>query len=963
MTTVPPDATGDATADPALESSTRPSSPLATTPWAASEGDLCRRFDSNATTGLTGAGARARLTAYGPNELTEEPPEAWWLRSARQFRDPLVLLLLVAIAISLVAWWFDGADEVPLEAVVIAAIVVLNAAIGYWQESKAIEAVAALRRLSATHMVVVRDGEPRSVATVDLVPGDVVQISEGDAIGADARLLEAASLQVIEAALTGESTPASKEVGRLAPDAELVDRSNMVFNGTAAASGRGTALVVATGMTTEIGRIASMLEQASDERTPLQRQIDWLGKVLGIAVVVLAIVVVGAILLTSDVSGARQFVDALLVGVSLAVAAVPEGLPAILSVVLALGVQRMAASHAVVKRLSSVETLGSASAICTDKTGTLTRNEMTIVRVVTQTAEVELTGVGYQPVGEVRPLDEAATDPAVLDDVGLVIGAGSLANDASMRRGESGHWEVYGDPTEVAFLVAERKLGLTARREGRFRRVGEVPFSSERKLMSTVQRDDDASRTAGDDRFLLVTKGAPDVLIERCTHVRVAGDELPLTDARRAAIEAAVDRLGDAALRSLAVGYRTLSEPPMAVEASMERDLVHLGVVGITDPPRAEARNAIADARRAGIRVIMITGDHPRTAARIGEQLGMGDGGEPACFTGRELASMSDDGFADAVDSASVFARVAPEHKLDVVRSLQSHGGVVAMTGDGVNDAPALKQADIGVAMGINGTEVSKEAADMILTDDNFATILRAVREGREIFDNIRKFLRYLLASNTGEVLVMVLGVLGAGLLGLATGEGELAVPLLATQILWINLLTDSALALALGVDPPVEEVMDRPPRPVGERVVDRSMLGTIAVVGGATALAGLAALDLELSGGVLGGSGDIETARTMVFTTVVLAQIFNAFNARSPRVSAFVRPFGNRLLWAASAVTVLLQVIVVHAAPLNEAFGTVPLDARRWAVCAVLASTVLLAEEIHKLILRAWRGAGTHRA
>jgi calcium-translocating P-type ATPase len=516
---------------------------------------------------------------------------------------------------------------------------------------------------------------------------------------------------------------------------------------------------------------------------------------------------------------------------------------------------------------------------------------------------------------------------------------------------------VLGDPTEAAFLVAERKLGLTAGRSARFERVAEVPFTSERKLMTTVDLDSeagDAVRHHDRPEFMLVTKGAPDVLLDRCTHERVGGDVVELTVERRRQIRDDVDRLADAALRTLAVAYRRLDVMTGDVDESIERDLVHLGVVGIVDPPRPEVIDAVADARRAGVRVIMITGDHPRTAARIGTQLGI-ESADGSGVTGTELSRLDDDAFADTVRRRSVFARVSPEHKLRIVEALQHDGNIVAMTGDGVNDAPALRQAEIGVAMGINGTEVSKEAADMILADDNFATILRAVREGREIFADIRKFLRYLLASNTGEVLVMFVGVLAAGALGLsdATSADGLNVPLLATQILWINLLTDSALALALGVDPAVEDVMNAPPRRITDRIIDRSMVTTIALIGSTTAIVGLVALDLELAGGLLGGSGDLTSARTMVFTTVVLAQIFNAFNARSDLVSAFVRPFDNRLLWAAAALTVVLQVLVVHAPPLQRAFDTESLDVAQWAVCVALASAVLWVDEIRKLLAR----------
>ncbi len=904
--------------------------------------------------GLSAVDVERRRERFGPNELDAEPPIPAWHRFLAQFRDPLVYLLLAAIVVSLLAWWVDGAGETPVEALVIAAIVLANAVLGYWQERRAIAAVAALAHMSATHSHVRRDGEVVSVANSELVPGDIVLLAEGDAVGADCRLLEVATLQAAEAPLTGESAPVDKQPDPLDGEVELGDRTNMVFNGTAVVRGRGVGVVVATGMETEIGRIATMLGRSPEEPTPLQQQISWLGKALGVVIVVLAAIVVGAILLTSEIASFADVVDALLVGVSLAVAAVPEGLPAILTVVLALGVQRMARERAIVKKLSSVETLGSASVICTDKTGTLTRNEMTIVRVVTGSADVEITGTGYDLSGEVRSAGVPVHDPELLEEIHLVVGAGSLANDATLQPTDDiGRVDVLGDPTEAAFLVAERKLGLTERRERRFRRVGEVPFNSERKLMTTVDRD--AHRSGTGQPLMITTKGAPDVLIERCDRERVGGEVVPLSAERRAEILAGVDRMADAALRTLAVAYRPVHDEPV-IDESIESDLIHLGVVGIIDPPRPEAAAAIAEARGAGIRVIMITGDHPRTAARIAQQLGIvaGDGqGVRDGVTGRTLAALDADQLAETVARESVFARVTPEQKLDIVEALQRDGNIVAMTGDGVNDAPALRRAEIGVAMGINGTEVSKEAADMILADDNFATILAAVREGRDIFSDIRKFLRYLLASNAGEVLVMFLGVLAAGALGLAESADGLAVPLLATQILWINLVTDSALALALGVDPAVENVMDVPPRRLTDRVIDRPMVLTIGLVGTVTALVGLVALDLELPGGLLGGSGSIESARTMVFTTIVLAQIFNAFNSRSDRVSAFVRPFDNRLLWAAVALTVVLQVAVVHTPPLQRAFDTVDLDARQWAICWMLAGLVLVAEEARKFLGR----------
>jgi potassium/sodium efflux P-type ATPase len=707
-------------------------------------------------------------------------------------------------------------------------------------------------------------------------------------------------------------------------------------------------------MDTEMGRVARLLGETEQDRTPLQVEVAHIGRMLGIAVIVIAVVVVAAILLTARIEQASDLVDVLIVGVSLAVAAVPEGLPAILSVVLALGVQRMARRRAIVKRLSSVETLGSASVICTDKTGTLTKNEMTIEKVVTASGEAQVTGIGYRPEGELRVDGHAIDDDDLFEEIAAVLGGGSLANDAVLRR-EDGEWTIQGDPTEAAFLVAEAKMGIAEERAARFERIGEVPFSSERKLMSTVEADA-GGEGPEDDRVVVVTKGAPDVLVGRCTAERVRGEVRALSDARRAEVLADVDRLADLALRTLAVAYRPLPGAPAGVDESLERELVYLGMVGIIDPPRPEAREAIAEARAAGVRTIMITGDHPRTAARIAHDLGIA-GADGRALTGVDLDALDDDALADAVREESVYARVAPEHKLRIVDALQDEGAIVAMTGDGVNDAPALKSADIGVAMGVTGTDVTREAADMILADDNFATIVAAVREGRGILSNIRKFLRFLLSSNIGEVLTMLLGVVLASALALdETGEA-VAVPLLATQILWINLLTDTAPALAMGVDPPPDDVMRRPPRRPTDRVIDAEMWVGIAWVGLVMAIASLIALDMRLPGGLIDGSGDIDEARTMAMTTLVLAQLFNCFNSRSDRVSAFHRLFTNRLLWGAIALSAALQVMVVHVPLLNDAFGTSPLRPSDWLVCLALASAVLWADEAKKLVERWLRG------
>ena len=917
-------------------------------PWSMDASAVIEQLGTDDRLGLTSVEAARRLARNGPNQLVAAAAVPRWRKVLAQFADPLIYLLLGAASVSLVAWAIEGADGVPFEVAVILVIVVLNAALGFVQEARAEQAVAALQRMAAPTAGVVRDGQEQRIAAAEIVRGDLLAVAEGDAVAADGRLVEAASLMVGEASLTGESEAVLKDARPLAEAVGIGDRVNMVFSGTAVARGRGRAIVTATAMDTELGRVATLLERTDTDATPLQREVARIGRTLGVAVIVIAVVVIGAILWTSEIHQLSDVVDVLLVGVSLAVAAVPEGLPAVLSLVLALGVQRMARRQAIVKRLSSVETLGSASVIASDKTGTLTKNEMTIVVVVTGSGHVDVSGAGYRPEGELRVDGRLVEDGVLHDEVREVLTAGSLANDAVLRQQADG-WVIHGDPTEAAFLVAEAKIGATERRLARFERIGEVPFTSERKLMSTLHTD--IERDGG---VALVTKGAPDVLLGRCTHERVAGAVRPLTAARREAVLAAVERLADRALRTLAVAYRPLPDTASVHEPdeSIERELVYLGTVGIIDPPRDEARVAITEAHAAGVRIVMITGDHPRTAARIAADLGITQS-TASTLSGAQIDQLDDDALRDATAGVSVYARVSPEHKLRIVTALRAGGEIVAMTGDGVNDAPALKAADIGIAMGIAGTDVTKAAADMILADDNFATIVTAVREGRAIFSNIRKFLRFLLSSNIGEVLTMFLGVVLAGPLGLEDVGGSIAVPLLATQILWVNLLTDTAPALAMGVDPPPDDLMSRAPRRLGERVIDGRMWIGIVWVGIVTAVVTLVALRVGLSGRIGGGSGEIVEGRTMAFTTLVLAQLFNAFNARSDRVSAFHRLFTNGYLWAAVALSTALQVAVVQLPLLNDAFDTAPIGLDQWLVCVGLASGVLWADEAKKLVVR----------
>jgi P-type Ca2+ transporter type 2C len=912
--------------------------------------EVLAALGSDRRRGLTSADARARLERQGANELKAEAPIPAWKRFAAQFQDVLVILLVIATGISAGLWLYERDSALPYEAIAIGAVILLNAIMGYVQESRAESAVAALRQMSAAQAHVFRDGERRTVPAAEIVPGDIILVEEGDTIPADARVIESTSLQTAEAALTGESLPVAKDADTGSGGDSLGDRHNMIYSGTSATYGRGRAVVVATGMQTEMGRIAGMLTAAGAETTPLQEELNRVGRLLGIAVVIIAVVMIATIFIVERVRDVAGIFDVLILGVALAVAAVPEGLPAVVTAVLSIGVQRMAGRNAIVRHLRAVETLGSASIIASDKTGTLTKNEMTVRRVVTASGQVVLSGTGYAPDGEARQENGAPVDGAVRLELERALTIADRANNATLHH-QDGRWTIHGDPTEAALLVAAHKIGLEEETlQRRFERTAEIPFSSERKLMSTVHRDADAA-----GRVLVFTKGAPDVLLTRCTHELVADEPRPLTDARRHAIHDANDALAERALRTLGVAFRSQGDGGgKASGEQLERDLVFAGLIGMIDPPRAEAKEAVARAKNAGVRPLMITGDHPRTAAVIAQELGIAS--DRRTITGAELQSMPDDALEEAVGTVSVYARVNPEHKLRIVKALQIRGAIVAMTGDGVNDAPALKMADIGVAMGITGTDVSKQAADMVLADDNFATIVAAVEEGRAIFSNIRKFLRYLLSSNIGEVMTMFFGVVLAGTIGLDAQDGTVVLPLLATQLLWINLVTDGTPALALGLDPSDRTLMKAPPRPRHEGVITARMWAGIFFVGIVMAAGTLYVLDASLPGGLVEGTGTLGRAQTMAFTTLMLFQLFNVFNARSDEDSAFRGMLRNRWLWAAVALSVVLQLAVLSIPFLQRAFSTESLSASDWLRCTLVASSVLWLRELTKLITPARR-------
>ena len=944
--------------------------------------EVAKALDVDTNTGLSSAEAQRRLEKFGPNQLASAPPVPKWKKFLAQFQDPLVYLLLAATVISLIAWFIErshgtAGEVLPFDAIVIILILIVNAVLGYIQEARAEQAVEALAQMTAPQTSVLRDGKIVHINTADVVPGDIVVLGEGDTVSADGRLFAAASLRIAEASLTGESVPVGKKPDTLDSAKALGDRTNMIFNGTSVTQGTGRAIVTGTGMNTQVGKIADMLSQTDDEDTPLQKEMTHVSKILGIAVCIIAAVVLVALFITQGFHKMPDdLIDSLLLAVSLAVAAVPEGLATILTVVLALGVQRMAKHNAIVKKLSSVETLGSASVICSDKTGTLTRNEMTVERIVTPSGEVQLTGTGYEPKGKMLGMGgDAIEESAPVNAEALrAIAVGAFANDGDLRQNDAGQWEIVGDPTEVSLVVASRKIKAD-RALGKLDRVAEVPFTSERKRMAVIGKD-----SSDNGNLSVYAKGAPDVLLGYCTRIAVGDAVRPMTEGDRQEILATVERLSGEAYRTLGEAYRPLGTTSLAdipgiktnaagqvtdiSEQSdvIERDLIWAGMVGIIDPPRTEVRDSVAEAHRAGIRTVMITGDHPLTAARIASDLGIIEKGGKA-LTGDQLDAMPDEAaFDKATSEVSVYARVAPEHKLKIVESLQRQGNIAAMTGDGVNDAPAVKSADIGVAMGITGTEVTKESAKMILADDNFSTIVAAVREGRVIFDNIRKFLRYLLSSNVGEVFTVFGGVMLAGVLGITQpGTTGVAVPLLATQLLWINLLTDAAPALAMGVDPQTDDVMARSPRKLTDRVIDRDMWIDIAFIGIIMAAVTLIGMDMHLEGGLftdrsIGGTHEFQMieARTMGFTILVFAQLFNAIASRSARQSAFVGLFSNKWLWGAIGLSVVLQLVVIYVPFLNSAFGTTPLGPWAWVECICLAAVVLIASEIYKAIMRA---------
>jgi Ca2+-transporting ATPase len=885
------------------------------TPWhMRTVEDTFERLKSTPS-GLTNSEAARRLAEFGPNELQAAGRVSPWAILLEQFKNILIIILLLATAFS--AFLGHGVEAIAITVIVLFAVV-----LGFVQEYRAERAIEALREMAAPAATVIREGRERRVPARELVPGDLILLATGDKVPADVRLIEAVNLQTVEAALTGESAPVEKHTRPL-EDERLPtgDRKNMAYAGTAVTYGRGRAVVVATGMATEFGKIARMLEAVETSKTPLQENLDRVGHALARAAVVVVIIIVAPGLFRG-----QPFIEMFIFGVALAVAVVPEALPAVVTISLALGVKRMVRRNALVRRLPAVETLGSTSVICSDKTGTLTRDEMTTRRLFVGGRLLEVSGTGYEPRGTFS-MNGTAVEPN--ESLSLLLRAAALASDARLERNEAGDkWEVKGDPTEGALVVAAAKAGLgKAELDAQFPRVSEIPFMAETKRMTTLHETPDG--------ITAYAKGAPEVIVQSCARLLTEGGEEPLDDARRAEVLEVARRMAGEALRVLAVAYKRDAAPEDA-----EQGMTLLGLVGMIDPPRPEAQAAVRECEEAGIKVIMITGDHPLTAKAVADELGLSKAGQ--VVTGAELEEMSDEELERAAGSVEVCARVSPAHKLRVVTALQKRGHVVAMTGDGVNDAPALKKADIGIAMGITGTDVSKEAAAMTLTDDNFASIVAAIEEGRGIFGNIKKYLMYLLSSNIGEIGLMA----GAALAGLP-------LPLSALQILYVNLATDGLPALALAVDPPEDDLMRRPPRDPRTGIFTRPVV-LLMLVGGLWSTV----VNLSLFIWALNSGRSVQEATTMTFVSLVLIEFFKAYNFRSDRHSVLRRPFANKWLNIAIVWELVMLGLILYVPLLERTFGTYGLSPRDWLLIVAVAFTISPVLELAKWAeRRGWFG------
>lgn len=848
--------------------------------------------------GLTSAEAQKRQQEFGYNELTQKESSPWIVRFLAQFKDTLIIILLIAAAVSVLV-----EPEEWIDSVIILLVVVVNALLGIMQESKAEKALEALKKMSSPTAKVIRNGQKAVIDAREVVVGDILLLEAGDSVASDARILEAHNLKVDESALTGESLPVSKHSNVIdADDVALGDRLNMVFQSCNITYGRGIALVTAIGMDNEVGKIAEMLMQGKQELTPLQIKLNQIGKSIGMLCIGVCVIVFGMEWLAG-----RDMIDAFKTSVALAVAAIPEGLATVVTIVLAMSVQRMVKENAIIRRLPAVETLGSTSIVCSDKTGTLTQNKMTVVKT-------------FMPHTGIVAFDDANDEETL-----RMLNYFTLGSDAEVIV-ENGVRKEIGDPTETALVVASAKKGF--HKDDllkRYKRIGELSFDSDRKMMTVFYEKD--------GKIISITKGGPDVILSRSNHVE--SKEIMTFN----------DTMAKDALRVLGVATRTWDAMPEEITSELvETDMTFIGLVGMIDPARPEVKGAISLAKQAGVRTIMITGDHITTATAIAKELGILNGDERA-ITGNELNLLSQEELQKDIESYSVYARVAPEHKVRIVNAWQAKGHVVAMTGDGVNDSPALKSADIGCAMGITGTDVAKGAAAMILTDDNFATIITSIREGRGIYDNIKKVVQYLLASNIGEVLT----IFGASLASVLYPHANIGVPLLPIHLLWVNLITDSLPAFALGVEPTESDVMERSPRAKNESFFSDGLTFTIVwqgiMVGG-----------LTLFSYFLGQQVNHDYGMTMAFITLSAAQLFHSFNVKSHHSILNKSLFNNKALWGAAIVGALMQLMIIFIPPLAKIFKLIPLDFTHFAMAVGLAASTIIISEITKLFIKVTR-------
>lgn len=879
-------------------------------------------ISSDSNSGLSKEEVSKRLEKYGPNELKEKEGQGLLAKILYQFKDFLVLILIGASIVSMLV------GEVK-DSLVIIAIVIINATLGIIQEGRAEKALEALKKMASPNAKVIREGQLSTVPSNNLVPGDIVVLEAGDIIPADLRLIESSNLKIEEASLTGESVPVEKDANSFfEAEVPLGDRDNMAYMSTVVTYGRGKGVVVGTSTNTEIGKIAEMIQTLEDETTPLQKKLDQLGKYLGIG----CLVICGIVFAIGLIQG-RKLLDMFMISISLAVAAIPEGLPAIVTIVLALGMNKMVKRNAIVKKLLAVETLGCTTVICSDKTGTLTQNEMTVVKTYTDGNIVEVTGKGYAPNGEFILNNESivATES---DGLNLLLTIGTLCNDATLDYvGEDDLYRILGDPTEGALVTLAEKGNLNNKElNSKHPRISEIPFDSERKMMTTFHEN------YIEGKIVSFTKGAPDIVLNRCNNIFLNGKVQPLTKDLRKQILNTNSNFSQDALRVLAFSFRTHDNLPSEINSqSIEKDLTFVGLVGMIDPPRTEAKEAIKICKESGINTIMITGDYKETAFAIGKDLGIADNIENA-MTGEDLNKISDEELREKVKTTNVFARVAPEHKVRIVDALKYNGEITAMTGDGVNDALALKRADIGISMGITGTDVAKNTAEVILTDDNFASIVSAVEEGRIIYSNIRKFVFFLLSCNVGEILIVFLSILF-----------NLQVPLLPIQLLWLNLITDSFPALALGVERGEPDIMKIYPRDPDEPILDKTMLSGIVV----QSIALTVAVMLAYLWGLRHFDG-IVIPRTIAFTTLIIAELTRAFSSRSEKHTLFkIGFFTNKTLVYATLASLALLFAVLYIPTLQPIFHTYPLGLKEWSIVLRFCIIPIIAGEVNKLIRR----------